>query len=195
MKKNTRKIKNKGFTLVEMMVSVAIFSVIMTMGIGTLLNMLNTYKISQKEKQAADSLGFVLETITRELRLGINYYSNPGPNNYSGFVHDGTATTSTETETRYLIGLDAADNRGYMIYSIENGVLYRTKILNGNISHEALTDISQVIIKKSRVRVLNTQDINGTKQPLVWMQLLAVAPGSEKERIIQTLVSQRVLDA
>ena len=76
---NTKKSKTKkGFTLVEMMVSVAIFTIVITVGIGALVNMVQKYKVSQQEKQAADSLGFVLETLTREIRLGSNYLSGEG---------------------------------------------------------------------------------------------------------------------
>ena len=37
-------IKNNGFTLVEMMVAVALFSVVMVIGVGSLLSMINANK-------------------------------------------------------------------------------------------------------------------------------------------------------
>lgn len=191
--KNKKKNKNKtGFTLVEMMVSVAIFSIIMVVGIGALSSIMDKYQASQKEKKAADSLSFVLETITREVRLGTNYYSVPSDLGNTGIAKNGTAT---EADTN-LLGFDAASGRGYVIYFIQNGALFRRNILGGVSIDEPLTDSSQVYISKVRIRVLNADDPTDLKQPLVWIQFLAYPPGRENSlKVIQTLASQRMLDA
>ncbi len=183
--------KNKGFTLIEMMVSVSIFSIIMTVGMGALVNVMQKYKVSQEEKQATDSLNFVLETITREIKLGINYYYNPSTDGNTGVARDGQIESSSAT----LIGFDAADNRGYIIYRIASGILYRDKIILGVKTSEPMTDPSQVYINKGRVTVMNSGDPNDLEQPLVWVQFLSYPPNRPNSiKVIQTLVSQRVLD-
>ena len=192
---NTKKRKTKkGFTLVEMMVSVAIFTIVITVGIGALVNMVQKYKVSQQEKQAADSLGFVLETLTREIRLGSNYLSGEG----TAINPSDTVFVSVKSDTKVnLISFDAADGRGYILYYLQNGILYKTTTQSGASIDEKLTDPTQVIITKARVVIKNAEK-EDEKQPLVWFQFGAQHPsrfGPDMPlKIIQTLVSQRLLD-
>lgn len=58
----------KGFTLIEVMVAVSIFAVVVTVGIGALLTINNSYRKSQTERQAIDSLTYVLESMSRSIR-------------------------------------------------------------------------------------------------------------------------------
>lgn len=204
MTKITKRQKNNsGFTLVEMMVSVAIFSVIMTVGIGALVSVLKKYEVAQEQKAAADSLNFVLESITRELRLGSQYHLFNSGEEVTGplAARDGSVEVSS-SQTQNLIGFNATDNRGYMIFSLNNGVLYRTRFakdpagtyLPGVVA--PMTDSTQVIIKKMRVTVMNAQSTEDLKQPLVWMQIVAAPPeNTDREYVVQSLVSQRLLDA
>src|SRR3989338_6356066 len=69
--------KQKGFTIIEMMISVALFSIIMTMGIGALLNANSLHKKSQKLRAIIDNLNFVMEDISRNIRLGTDYSCGP----------------------------------------------------------------------------------------------------------------------
>lgn len=184
---------NNGFTLVEMMVSVAIFSIIMVVGIGALVSIMDKYQVSQQEKEASDSLNFVLETITREMRLGTDYWREPSSELSSPPENPSARDGEARTDNGNLIGFNASDGRGYIIYSINNGVLYRQRDFG---VLEPLTDSSQVLIKEARFRVMNAGDPDDLKQPLVWMQLLAYPPGRDESiKVIQTLVSQRLLDA
>jgi len=64
----TKYISQSGFTLIEVMVAVSIFAIIMTVGIGALLIINNTYRQSEVERQSVDSLTYVLETMSREIR-------------------------------------------------------------------------------------------------------------------------------
>lgn len=63
MKKN-----HKGFTLMEVMVAVSIFAIVVTVGVGSLLNVNNSYHKSQTDRQAIDSLTYVLESMSRSIR-------------------------------------------------------------------------------------------------------------------------------
>lgn len=66
--------KNKGFTLVELMVASTLFTVIMMMGVGSLVVSSNSSKSSQKLRTAVDNVNFAMESMTRELRTGTHYY-------------------------------------------------------------------------------------------------------------------------
>jgi len=62
-----------GFTLIEVMVSVSIFAIIITMGIGALLTVNSTLQKTRADRQTIDSMSYVMDTITRRLRTGSGY--------------------------------------------------------------------------------------------------------------------------
>lgn len=64
---------NTGFTLVEVMVSISIFAIIVSVGIGALFNMSQAFAYSKAQQAITDQLNFVLENMMRELRTGYNY--------------------------------------------------------------------------------------------------------------------------
>lgn len=179
----------RGFTLIEIMVSVTIFTIIITVGMGALVSLLRNYEVTQAEKRVHDSLNYAMETITREIRLGKNYHINPEGIEVGG--DDGFGSS---------IGFNASDNRGYVRYSLNGDVLQleRNGAETAPNGPSTLTDPTQVIVDSLRFTVLGT-DTYGSgdlSQPLVWIQIQAYATNgdSERETTIQTLVSQRVLD-
>jgi prepilin-type N-terminal cleavage/methylation domain-containing protein len=58
----------KGFTLMEVMVAVSIFTIIVTVGIGALLTINNTHRKSQQDRAVIDSIHFALESMSRSIR-------------------------------------------------------------------------------------------------------------------------------
>ncbi len=71
--KNFLKKTKSGFTLIETMISVAVFVIVITIGIGALLNASAVHKRSQKVRSVLDSISFVMEDMSRNLRTGYNY--------------------------------------------------------------------------------------------------------------------------
>ena len=190
---NNKKTNQKGFTLIEIMVSVSIFAVIMTTGIGALISLTNSYKQSQKGKQVNDSLNYSLETITREIRLGRGYDAKPS---YDG----GNTNISPSDGVESSIGFQATDNRGYIVFWLEDGTLKRSTHNSNNgvfQSVDILTNPDEVEITQLRFRVIGTDSLGATgdaDQPLVWIHVQARAPGEEGTSTVQTFVSQRLLD-
>ncbi len=86
-----KKIKNKerGFTLVELMVATTIFVVIIISSIGSLLVLLGASKDSRGLRFAMDNVNFAMESMTRSVRMGINYYCATDP----------TVSIPTDSET------------------------------------------------------------------------------------------------
>jgi prepilin-type N-terminal cleavage/methylation domain-containing protein len=186
MKKTTQQFK-KGFTLVEVMVATAIFSIIITTGIGSLVNMTNAYRASQQNKIVNDNLNFLIEGISREIRLGQGYYSEP--------AMDGSSEGSVNNGNSDSIGFTAVENRGYFIYRVVDGVLYRRRITGAGSFNEQLTDISQIRIKDIEFNVVGANEGGvDNKQAFVWIFIRGVVPEVEKSFSVQTLVSQRKLD-
>lgn len=63
-----------GFTLIEVMIAVALFTIIMTIGIGAVLNSNTNHKKTETVRAVMDNLSFVMEDMSRNLRLGSAYH-------------------------------------------------------------------------------------------------------------------------
>ncbi len=64
---------NKGFALVEAIVSVAIFSVVMTVGIVSLLSVVDVNRRSQAFKIVVNNLNLAIESMSKDIRVGYGY--------------------------------------------------------------------------------------------------------------------------
>jgi len=68
----------KGFTLVEMMVSVSIFAIVAVVAVGALLKIVDANEKAQSLETSINNLNFVLDSITREMRVGTTYHCSSG---------------------------------------------------------------------------------------------------------------------
>jgi prepilin-type N-terminal cleavage/methylation domain-containing protein len=79
------KLKNiAGFTLIEMIVSLGVFSVVVTTAVGAVLMLIATNQQLQGEQSVMTNLSFALDTMTREIRTGFNIYCDQRPNYSAG---------------------------------------------------------------------------------------------------------------
>ena len=79
-KKNTTKIPQNffqkisdGFTLIEMMIAMTIFSVVVVIGLETVLSALTQHAQAQNMRTVMDNLDFTMEDMSRNIRLGTNF--------------------------------------------------------------------------------------------------------------------------
>ena len=96
--------KNKknfnGFTLVEVMVAVSIFSIVVTIGIGALMSTIAANKKIQTKREVTNGLAFAMETMSRRLRTayppsivtGTNFVQFWDPETQSIFLYQKTAS-------------------------------------------------------------------------------------------------------
>ncbi|MCD5382476.1 MAG: type II secretion system GspH family protein [Candidatus Pacebacteria bacterium] len=63
-----------GFTLVELMVSIAIFAIVMTISMGTLVVLIDTNSRAQGVHSVITNISFALDSMTRNIRTGFDYY-------------------------------------------------------------------------------------------------------------------------
>lgn len=73
MKYNRHTKTNSGFTLVEMLINILIFSLLLTVSMGSVLIVLDSNRKAQTIKTAVDNLNFALETMSRDIRFGHDY--------------------------------------------------------------------------------------------------------------------------
>ena len=72
MQNNKLKLKS-GFTLIEMMVALAVFMVVMTITLAAFLNIVDIQKKTEAFRKVNDNLNFSMEMMMREIREGRMY--------------------------------------------------------------------------------------------------------------------------
>ncbi|MCI5108599.1 MAG: prepilin-type N-terminal cleavage/methylation domain-containing protein [Candidatus Pacebacteria bacterium] len=91
----------KGFTLVELMVSLTIFSMVVVIAIGALISMFNLNKGALGIASVMNDLNFTVESMTREIRFGQSYECGSGGDCPGG---DSEITVNFEgVETSYYL--------------------------------------------------------------------------------------------
>jgi prepilin-type N-terminal cleavage/methylation domain-containing protein len=77
LKEKNISIKNlrtsNGFTLVEMMVAIAVFSIVMVTAMSALLNVIDANNKARAIKTAINNVSFALEGISKDMRMGTEY--------------------------------------------------------------------------------------------------------------------------
>ncbi len=67
-------LRTRGFSLVELMVSLTIFSVVMTVSIGTLLVLIDANAKAQALYSSMTNMSYVMDSITRNIRTGYDHH-------------------------------------------------------------------------------------------------------------------------
>jgi len=70
----TTHVPHRGFTLVEMLVALALFTVVMTISVGALLDMINANRKAQAMQSVMNNLNIALDGIVRNVRMGTRYH-------------------------------------------------------------------------------------------------------------------------
>lgn len=76
MLNKNNQILNKGFSLIEIMISTAIFTFVMVVAIGAFMTSSHGAKESKALRVAMDNINFAMDNVTRELRVGSSYNDN-----------------------------------------------------------------------------------------------------------------------
>ncbi len=105
--------KKSGFTLIETMISVSIFVVVITIGIGSLMTIVSANKKLQIQRQTIDSMSFALELMSRKIRtasqgVGGNFITTTG-NSLSFTDQSGIPITYT-LQGNELVSIDTLGN-------------------------------------------------------------------------------------
>lgn len=64
----------RGFTIIEMLVSLGIFSIVVTTTVGALLVLIAGNNVLQGQQSVMTNLTFLMDSMTREIRTGTNYF-------------------------------------------------------------------------------------------------------------------------
>lgn len=181
--KNHKKISQRGFTLIEIMVSLSVFIIIMTISLGSILSILEAHDKSETKKTAMDNLNFALESMSRTVRFGTNYYC-------------GETATNPPPPMDCQAGAQAltvkASDGTLVVYSLSGGRMMK-KV---NESSAPVTS-SEITITRLMFYVFNSGLLPDVGQPRVIMVISGTTGNKVSTQStfnLQTMMSQRKLD-
>ena len=191
MKTKTRKANGKkGFTLIELIVAVSVFTMVMVLSTGSILTMLDSNRKSQNLRSVMDNLNQTLESMTRTIRFGENYHC--------GSIGTLTRPRDCSSGDPTLVVRDSGGN--LVSYTLTGGQIRRS--VNGGTSLPMTS--SDVVIQSLMFRVVGsypyTDPLGGTTdlmQPRVIITVGGYVGGKVSVRSsfsLETTISQRKLD-
>jgi len=210
LQKNNRK---KGFTLVEVLVSVTIFTVVAIVGITAVIVAKSAYEKNQAIRATSDSLMFILDDISRTARLG-DYYRCIDQNlinlQDTGTPLDGQNCRGVSFEPFWNIDPDSSEDQ--LIYIFAETVDPETNESMGALFARSLDDQSldsidvsgesfqritprniNIDISRSGFDIIGAEDF--TSQPRIIMRIYGeiVERNQTTQISLQTTISQRAI--
>jgi type II secretory pathway pseudopilin PulG len=180
----------EGFTLIESIVSIAIFMVVMAVSVTALLSIISANKESHAIKTVMDNLNFALDDMSRSIRVGTNYscgtQSSPSAGHINCSLYSDTNTQSFSYTSQY-------DNFDYITYTLINGAIYKVDETSG--AQYELTD-PQINVTDMRFYLAGAVVGASDGQPHVVITMTGTASnGNQKATFsIQTSVTQLQYD-
>ncbi len=187
----------KGFTLIEMMVAVSIFAVVMLVGVGSLLALVQTNKRAQAINSVMNNLNAAVESMTRTMRVGTTYHCAATYNDLSNLTSPQDCSGVNGNLPGVLLAFESANGNksnsaDQVVYRINGKQLQRS--LDSGANWVALTS-PDVSIDSFNFYVVGALPGDGV-QPRVLMRIKGSAqvPGGATNFTVQSSVVERLLD-
>ena len=210
---NTSLSQKRGFTLIEIIVSMAIFAVVAVVAVGALLKIIDSNKKAQNIQAAVTNLNFAMTTMSRELIVGSKYncnsnfmpadsgntlstyFTNVISFRSSGSVSDPTSPTKLcKPNTAYAYRFNPISGVGYSLQKAEQSrIVSCGNSISDSDFHDIISSVN-VIITGYKINLIYDQTTH--QYPIVTIRVIGYAGASEKDKTyfdIQTSASARKL--
>lgn len=188
---------NSGFTLIELMVATSIFIIIMLAAMGALFMLLDAAKSSRALRSAMDNVNFSMESMTRSIRMGTNYYCVVSGSAVDLTNLDSTKDCSNGGTLLTFIPQNKNSRVGYMLKARGDTkntyTLQRCELLNGNTNCVDIVS-PDVNIEKLKFFVKGAEyNESSPRQPSIYiiMKGTVMVRGVPTSFALQTMASQR----
>lgn len=199
----------KAFTLVEILVVLALFSAITSLSLGSLINVRSISNRLKDQESVFDNLNFSLQIMTRDIRFGSAYYCIDSlPTNITELRRDCPHGGSGGTVLMFK-PTDVTSSTDRVMYYIRNGIVYKDEYFGGSTTTLQITS-DEVSVKNLKFFVtgaltavpgdtLNDGGGFDYKQPLITIVISGVIKNARTNSKptnfdIQTSVSSRIVD-
>lgn len=208
-----RKRVNGGFSLIELMVSLTLFSIVMTASVGTLLVLIDANAKSQALYTAMTNLSFALDSIGRNIRTGYEFNCDPSIKSTlpTSLIPTGVADCNNPPYATAIAFTKERNNDrvAYRFYtsqpgegSIQEKIDPVTDPINGTRSPGKWVDLTSkdVVIEEFKIKTQDTAgflDDGNDKQPVVRLIVKGYVKNgldSNTKFELQTHITQRILN-
>ncbi|NBD73689.1 prepilin-type N-terminal cleavage/methylation domain-containing protein [Patescibacteria group bacterium] len=182
---------SRGLTLIELLVAVAIFTVVMLMSVSALVALLDVNQVTRNQSVVAGSINVVMESLTRTIRAGSNFHC----------AESGSVTTQADCPASGSSRF-ALEPRGGDPVAASDQVVFRLSEVAGQGTVERSDDGGSTWVPMTGedvdVNTLTFRQVSlggGTEQPrfLIALEGVAGAPdGTEQPFTVQTTVAQQL---
>lgn len=177
-----------GFSLIELLVALAIFLTVITISVSSLLSLINANRKAQSLQSVMNNLNFALDGMLRNISTGRGYYCHPGIGDTA--LPDATQDC-VDGDTDLVLTNDRNDRIAYRFNSAENSIERRIEDedwISLTASEIVITDMLFYVDGSSR---------SDTEQPMVTVSIIG-----EVEQVrtlgatfeIQTTITKRIAD-
>ena len=209
--KNQQRNKNQGgFTLIEMLVAVFLFTIVMLVSMTSVLALIDANKKNQSTLSIVNNLTLVVNSIVKSIAVSKGYYCGNAAAAYNGTVGSDCPTTPGESITFFTPANSAGGSIQIVRYKFVEGANGAPGKIERAINSNSATDFipitsPEIDVKSLRFYVYDTAPLVygcttacDLKQPRVVMIVQGIAGTKDNTKTqfnIQTTVSQRKLDA
>lgn len=189
----------RGFTLIEMLVSTAIFTVVMVIALGALLALSESDRKAQTLKAVINNLNFSLDSISRSVRTGVSYHCGSALGGDCTTPPGGTYFTYTDSngaQIAYRLENTSTDGSAGVVcgQSVAIGCLARS--VNSG-AWAAVTAPEVIITNLSFFLIGSAQGSADSIQPKLTILLSGYVPVTVTQQTafnLETSVTERLYD-
>ena len=165
--------KNKGFTLVEMLVAIGLFSAVSVIALSAFFSLTAASRHAQGTRALADATAFIFEDIVRTVHLGASYESNA--------LDELTINLSEDIDGQ------SEESIKYTFNAVE-GVVYKKN--NGSLA-VALNDPNRIFIETMEFDIFDENSVK--KRIAIVLKGTFVGINNQNQPIfISTTIAQRI---
>jgi len=176
--------KQNGFTLVEMMVAVAIFSMVMVVSSGAIFGIVKANQKAETLLSVLDNVNFALESMSRNIRFGYDYHC--GDLGDLALPRDCEYPAGAEAFA-YFDPIEGAT----ILYRLSGGALER---MNAGGDYIPITAPGAVVTRLNFfVEGAETQNLTQPRVKILLEGYAGERPDTRSSFSVQTTVSQRLI--
>ncbi len=208
MKLLNKKNNQRGFTLLEMIISLAIFTIVALIAIGAILKIMDANRKSLSLKTAINNLNFALESMSREMRVGSNYFCDDNIHTVTANHGPKDCTTATGDPIRdpWMIVFNSSNSsdscilmKGYKYeFDTNTGTRKLMKADTGTFCGASInqSDYAELLSPDIKIQNATIRVINTDTQPYAEFYFSGYTGIKEKDKTdfeLKTSVTQRII--
>jgi len=185
-----RKKSLRGFTLIEMMVALSLFSVVVTVAFGALMTLIDSNKKAQGIEILMTNLNYVIDDISRNARVGTKYHCGSA----SGLDVPRDCGIASGSDPGHLLAFLPYNGTGRFVYWLDGGRIKKTT--DGNISSGVEITAKEIVVEKFDLYVSGAPT-GDNRQPRIILHVegkINIGTKTASNFNIQTTITQRLID-